>query len=237
MSLANIKKLTMNKLTTILLAIIMLFCSETSLGQTNKFDIGLENGPSLRSLWGDDLVENSTDPTIGFSTGQTFQYNFPKLISIRTNVTYERKGAFSKLQLTDVAGNPIKEITFYINLDYLTMPLLIRLTFGNKIKFFVNIGPYFSYLINQTFDTSAFNLFPIFISDNTDSFKRFDMGLSSGLGGGLPINDNFLLTLEIRNNLGFYNVSNVPIDNNGSILTNSTNLLIGIAYRFGTRNE
>ena len=227
----------MNKLTTILLAIIMLFCSETSLGQTNKFDIGLEKGPSLTSLRGNDYVEDFNDPTIGFSSGLTFQYNFPKLISIRTNVAYERKGAFSKFQFTDIAGNPIREITLYTNFYYLTMPLLIRLTFGNKIRFFVNIGPYFGYLIIQTFETSAFNLFPKSISDNTDSFKRFDMGLTSGLGGGLPINDKFLLTLEIRNNLGFYNVSKVPIENNGSILTTSTNLLIGIAYRLGTRNE
>ena len=209
----------------------------TAHGQTNKFDIGLEGGPSWTSLRGNDILEDFNDPTIGYSGGLTFQYNFPKLISLRTNIAYERKGVIAKSQATDINGNPIGEITTHSNFDYLTMPLLTRLTFGNKMTFFVNVGPYFGYLIKHTSVTEAFNEFPKSTWDNTDNFKRFDTGLTGGLGGGLKIKDKFLLTLEIRHNIGLYNTSKLPVYNDGTIMTNSTNLLIGFAYRLGTRNN
>ncbi|MBN4065980.1 PorT family protein, partial [Candidatus Amoebophilus asiaticus] len=110
-------------------------------GQTNKFDIGLEGGPSWTSLRGNDILEDFNDPTIGYSGGLTFQFNFPKLISLRTNIAYERKGVIAKTQAADINGNPIGEITTHSNFDYLTMPLLTRLTFGNKMTFFINVGP------------------------------------------------------------------------------------------------
>ena len=80
------------------------------------------------------ILEKFNDPTIGFSCGLTFQYNFPKLISIRTNIAFERKGAIAKNQAIDEFGNQIGEVTIHTNFDYLTIPLLAKLTFGNKIK-------------------------------------------------------------------------------------------------------
>jgi len=222
----------MNKLNIILLSTII-FCSTVSFGQTNKFDVGLEGCPSLTSLRGNDFVEAFYDPTIGFSGGLTFQYNFSKLVSIRTNIAFERKGAIAKTQAIDIFGNPIGEVTSHINFDYLTVPLLARLTFRNKIKFFVNVGPYLGYLVKQTFVVKAFNEFPKSTSDNTVYYERIDVGLTAGLGVGLPIKEKLLLTLEIRNNLGLYNVSKLPVINDGTIKTNSTNLLIGIAYQLG----
>jgi len=225
----------MDKLKT-LFPTAIIFCSILSFGQVNKFDFGIEGGPSLASLRGNDFIKDFNDPTIGFSCGLTFQYNFQKLISIRTNIAFERKGSKSKIRATAIAGNPVGEITTHSNFDYLTLPILARLTFGNKVKFFVNVGPYLGYLIKQTYVTDAINEFPKSKTDNTSNFKRIDLGLTTGLGAGLPLNDKLLITLEIRNNLGLYNISSLPVANDGTIKTNSTNLMFGIAYKFGTRN-
>ena len=65
----------MKKITTILLATIT-FYSIVSFGQTNKFDFGLEGGPSMTLLRGNDIIEDFNDPIIGFLGGLTFQYNF-----------------------------------------------------------------------------------------------------------------------------------------------------------------
>ena len=151
------------------------------------------------------------------------------------NITYERKGAVAKLDATDINGFQIGEINTHSNFDYLTVPLLARLNFGSKLKFFVNAGSYFGYLIKHTSVTEAFNEFPESTTDNTANFKRFDVGLTGGIGCGLPIKDNFIMTMEVRHNLGLYNTSELPIANDGKIMTNSTNLLIGFAYRLGTR--
>ena len=102
------------------------------------------------------------------------------------------------------------------------------------MKFFINTGPFFSYLIKQTFVNQGTNI-PRTVSDNTNNDKRFDMGITAGLGVAIPIKAKISLSCEIRNNLGLYNVSEVPVYNNGAIKTNSTNLLIGFAYKFGAR--
>jgi ABC-type antimicrobial peptide transport system permease subunit len=218
---------------TLLVTVLSIWTSVN--GQVSKFEIGLEGGPSLTSLRGNDILENFNDPTIGYSGGVTFQYNFPKPISIRTNITYERKGVVAKLNATDINGNPVGEIKTHSNFDYLTVPLLVRLNFGSRLKLFVNAGPYFGYLIKHTSVTEAFNEFPKSTTDNTGNFKRFDVGLTGGLGCGLPLKSNFIMTIEVRHNLGLYNTSELPIGNDGTIMTNSINLLLGVAYRFGTR--
>ena len=137
----------------------------------DKFTVGLEGGPSLTSLRGNDILKEYSDPKIGFSGGFTIKYNLSKLFSIKTNIT------------------------------------------------------------------EAFNEFPRRSFDDTDNYERFDVGLVTGFGTQIPIKEKLLLTFEIRNNLGLYNTSEVPVSNDGTIKTNSTNLLIGFAYRIGTRDK
>lgn len=215
--------------------IVLILCSSLTFAQTNKFEIGLEMGPSLISLRGNDIIDKNNDLSFGFSSGLTFQYNFPKLISIRTNISFERKGLTTQGTATDQYGNQIGEITFHSNLDYLTIPILGRLTFGKKINIFVNAGPYIGYLIKQTDVTEAFGEHPKTETDNTDNFKRIDFGITTGLGARFPIKKKLFLSVEIRNNLGITNISSVSVVNDGAIKTNSTNLLIGIEYRFGSK--
>ena len=178
----------------ILIALIL--CSSLTFAQTNKFEVGLEMGPSLVSFRGNDILDNNNDLSFGFSSGLTFQYNFPKLISIRTNISFERKGLSTKGSATDQYGNQIGEITFHSNLDYLTIPILGRLTFGKKINFFVNAGPYIGYLIKQTDITEALGEHPKTETDNADNFKKTDFGITTGLGARFPIKNKLFLSLE-----------------------------------------
>ncbi len=90
-------------------------------------------------------------------------------------------------------------------LDYLELPVLGRLTFGQKIRFFVNAGPYAGYLVRAkavTRGTSALyfdeaHTIPVIIPPDTqpltipldadtdvkDSLKKWNFGLA--FGGGL----------------------------------------------------
>ena len=223
----------MNKLRNLIL-ITLIFSSSFIFGQINKMEIGLEMGPSLKTLYGNDVIENYNDLSFGFSSGLTFQYNFPKLVSIRTNISFERKGLTAKGISTDKYGNEIGEGTIHVNFDYLTMPILGRLTFGKKINYFVNAGPYLGYLIKQNDVTEAIGEYPKSETDNTDNFERLDFGITAGLGISFPISSKIFISFEIRNNLGLLNISSIPVMNDASIKTNSTNLLIGIVYKIGT---
>ena len=114
------------------------------------------------------------------------------------------------------------------------MPLLVRASIGKKIKYFFEAGTFFGYLIKQTDISEATKYLPKTTTDNTSGDKRFDTGVTAGFGLTIPIKDKFLISCEIRNNFGLYNVGMYVI-NDGTIKTNSTNLLISFAYKLGIR--
>jgi hypothetical protein len=209
---------------------LLILITRSIYGQTNKFDIGIEGSPSLIFLRGNETLNNLHKPTIGFSSGLFFQYNLKKVISFRTNVTFERKGSVLTLPTSLNNGNPTGKLTTHINFNYLTFPILVRATFGNKIQYFVNAGPYFGYLIKQTSVSRGDNT-PKRTYDNTSQDKLFDTGVSAGIGLYFPFLTKFAASFEIRNNLGLYNVSAVPITNNGTVKTNSTNLIFSFTYK------
>ena len=118
----------------------------------------------------------------------------------------------------------------------MTAPLLFRAVVGQKIKYFINVGPYIGFLIKKesvwTGDSIARTSY-----DETALNKKSDYGISSGLGVLVPIRNRFGVSIELRNNLGLTNVSAVPVFADGSIKTNSTNLLISFVYKLGIKNE
>jgi hypothetical protein len=213
----------------VLILIVLTFCK--SYGQTNKFESGIEGSPSLIMLKGNDYFYYRNNPTIGYSARLFFQYNFKKIISLRTNLAFERKGSIVNSQSFDEYGNSFGSLQTKSKFDYLTIPLLVRATFGKRVLFFANAGPYLGYLLNQT-DISKGENVPKTKTDNTSSFKRFDFGVSAGFGLLVPIEQNFALSFEARDNVGYYNISKVPV-NRGSIETVATNFLFSFVYKFG----
>ena len=226
----------MRKIILLLLTVLTL---TRILGQENKIILGVEGSPGLIFLYGNDILKTFYKPTLGFSSGLFCQYNFPQYYSIRTNIAYERKGSELNhiITYTDQNGVEIgsERIVGHINFDYLTMPILFRMTIGKKIKYFFNAGPYVGYLISQISVWEKSMYVPAKTENNTENFKRFDTGVTTGLGLSISIIDKLMVSLEIRNSTGLLNVSDLPIGNNGSIKTNSTNLLIGLTYKLRTR--
>jgi hypothetical protein len=200
-----------------------LFCIELK-AQTNKFEFGVEASPSFTFLKGNDFIEKMYNGTLGYSGGISFQYNWGKRIALRTNIAYERKGGEGEFDFTDNYGASIGKGVVNLNFDYLTIPILVRYTFGKRVKYFINGGSYFSYLIKQTLVFKGANSDSE--SNNTSSYNRLDAGISLGTGIQYPINEKLILSSEIRGNMGLANT--LP---NGDLKVNSVNLLLGIAYR------
>jgi hypothetical protein len=217
----------MKKLTLVLCSV--LFTSLLFAQQTN-YEVGIEGGPSLISLWGDENVKEFYDPTIGFSGALTFQYNLTKTISLRTNFAYERKGAsLGKIYLRDINNIDLGYVKLKNFLSYLTLPILIKAQVGDKIKYFANGGIFFGYLMKQTLKRTD-NSISFTIDDETESYNRLDVGTSIGGGIAIPVGDKFIVSGEIRENLGLLSISK----GSTTIRTTSTNLLFGFAYKIGS---
>lgn len=223
----------MKFLLTLILSVIL---ATTALGQQNKFEIGVEGGPSIIFLRKNINTGELYKPAFGFSGGIFLQSNFSSIFSIRTNIAFERKGEIYTgkylLGLTMPSRN--------LNFDYLTLPILVRATLGKKVNYFINAGPFFGYLIKHTAIIKDPNIQQN-TTDFTNFYNRFDTGISAGLGISVPIKEKFSISCEIRNNLGLYKISDSPyliasrFPIESTIKTNSTNLLIGLGYKLGSK--
>jgi len=191
--------------------IILLFITTQTFAQQNKFEIGINGGANLSTMRGSSTYDFSYKPGATFSL--MFQYNASKMFSIHSNISYENKGTYITFPDSEWSGSSKSTFEF----QYITIPVLARLNFGTKAKFFINAGPYIGYLLRPDW------------VDNS-----FDFGLTTGIGGQIELRESLILSLELRNNLGLTPITTY-YDEFDTQYNNSINLLIGIAYRFGNK--
>jgi len=162
--------------------IFLSLCLTSSIkAQQNKFDIGVEGGPGVSQFRGDYSL--SFQPILAGAAGVTFQYNFPKIISIRTCLDYERLGWKDYYTGWFPLPPTYGSVSTMNRFDYLTFPILAQASFGKKIRVFFNAGAHISYDLRsgyfQNFDISGMSSTRYL--DMTDYYKQFDFGISIGL--------------------------------------------------------
>lgn len=196
------------------------------------FELGLEAGPSIVSLRGSDFVNKHHKSSAGFYAAFSAQYNLGKVVSLRSNIAFERKGSYFPYSITDLNGNVIAESKTYYNYNYITIPFLLRVSLGNTARIFINAGPYVGALLNHSvvIRTNTRK----YVDDNTENADNMDMGLAAGMGVSIPVKEKFLLNLEVRHNRGYFNVMMPEPDwPNFAMMTNATNCIVGVAYKLG----
>ena len=209
--------------------IALLFATTASSYGQRSSEVGILGGPTLVFLRGNEVIEQYGKPVVSFSAGAFFQHHLSEKFSIRADFMFERKGMKSDAPFTNISGVPLQDPKGISRLDYITLPLLLRLSFGKKNGFFINAGPYFGYLLKHIDIIKTTDL--KYKLNFTDWDHRFDCGFSAGLGFKIPIKNSWSLSFELRNNLGLYDVSKVSVVNNGTVKTNSLSLLVSFGYK------
>ena len=212
----------------IILGIILLSVSN-SFSQSSRSTVGFEGGSSFVTVYGNAIAGENRSAAFRFSGGFSYQYRISDLFALRTNLFFERKG--NKVIIDDmILGVPV-DITGHNYYNYLTVPLLCRVTFGKKIKFFANAGPYAGALLSERSiaETTSKDQ-PRTESTDIERYERMDYGISSGIGMNFKLLEDISLGFELRNNLGLRNISKRPVLNDGTIKNNTTSLLIGISF-------
>lgn len=219
------KKISVNTkagFTSIFMFIIIVSC----FAQDKKLEFGIEGGPNISVIY---PVHGYTKIGIGFKAGVSFGFNFSKIFSLRTNISFERKVAtYDEIYFTDEEGESLGIVKGHTNYDYLVLPVLIRAGFGNKVRCFANLGPYIGYLIQ-----AKFHYVPSTYSPNTnetyiftDNYaKKIDFGFTAGIGLTIPLCDKLAISLEARNDLSLQSFWE-----KSSFKLNTTNLLVGLSY-------
>lgn len=205
--------------------------------QNSMFDLGLEGGPNLSTVFIDHNAFNyETAPKIYGSGGFIFQYNFKNFLSLKAGLSYQGKGfKVTNISLTDNSGNLLGSAELSTRMDYLTFPVLAKASFGKKVQFFVNAGPYAGYLIKKT-DRTIINGEKEDVSNSSSysGLRRWDFGIASGIGIAIPIRTFWVVSIEARNYSGLLDLAT---NDQVKWLTNTTDLRVGVAYKLGFYKE
>lgn len=196
----------------------------------DKFTVGIEGGPSLIFFHGKNHVDESYEPTTGYAGGLSFQSGFSENISLGMDVLYERKGSVMQIKHTYINGVSAPDTTVHINADYITLPLMGHISFGKKMHFYINLGPYFGFLVQGTSRKQTFNPATNTEQNYTNRLQNFDVGMTGGFGIRIPLREDLAFSSELRHNLGVHNLVRTHPDASESMKTSSTNFLVGIVY-------
>ena len=205
--------------------------------QKSTIILSIEGAPSVRWLTDNSnfITYQKPIPVLGFYGGITAQIPFSKVWSLVTGIGFERKGNALKSEETDFNGAILGTEYFYFNNDYWTMPVLVRASFGNKIKYFFNAGFYYGYLgaSNLKIDRVDKSQNAPTLINNKSTMNSNDFGFSIGGGIRIKIAPKWTIPIEIRSNHGLVNTAKGPTIDNANIRTNATHLIVGLSYEFG----
>lgn len=214
-----------------LLALLFVMLYQSGFSQVSAYELGAECGPSMASIRGNTTISTFHEPKLAYSFGVFGQYHFKKLISLKTGLYFEEKGSNAEVPVQNQFGI-IENVTIKESFKYLSLPFLVKASFGRRLICFINAGPSIGFLLSAKQTIEAFNGQPEQTSDFTDFMNRTEMALSGGIGLSYPLFDQFVFSFELRDNLGLSNISSTLSSDNSKIQSNTLNALIGISYQF-----
>jgi len=154
----------------------------------NKFEpewnIGVGFGPTFSSM---SLIYQQTDINtqnyMQYHGGIAIRHLSEKNLGIIGEINYSQQGWEGKFK-----DQP--EYKHSHSLTYIEMPILTHIYWGNKVRFFVNLGPKIQFLISEKEEIS--DALADAIANNTDNVstpqynrkaqRKFDYGITAGLG-------------------------------------------------------
>lgn len=209
-----------------LIIVLLSYCFTLS-AQTLTF--GFKTGVGLSKF--NEKISNEIRYKPGFSFGNFLNIRIYKKLSIQAELNFEQKGQIRKAIITytsieSIDGIATLNLKTKNKLDYITFPVLIKIRFGNKIKAFVNTGPYLAFLLcENTYINSEPASRQLIVIDNREEFKNSEIGLIGGGGIQIPLKENLYLLIDGRYN---YGLTDIYVNDNIEIKNRSFGISAGI---------
>lgn len=173
--------------------------------------LGLSGGVTASMLYFNPQVKQTF--LTGYNGGLTFRYIGKKSLGVQAELNYSQRGWKESDGL------------YARQLNYIELPFLTHFNFGDKFRYFFNIGPKISYLLSENI-----------LIDNTQNSTAeqhikavenpFDYGFSLGTGALIKIQKQ-VLQVEARAN---YSLSNVFSDAKKDYFNYSNNLNASVNF-------
>jgi hypothetical protein len=173
----------------VLISLLGLVTLSGSLSAQNDKDLirlGAHFGVGIAGIQGPGAPDQSTKSRIGLSFGVEASLPFESTpFAILPGIHYMQKGSRVEAGKTD----------YDIKLDYLQFPLLAEVSFGKKITFFSQVGPYMGLLQQARREGRVIKGTNPFTGETTtkkidesirSGVKNFELGIKGGFGLRFP---------------------------------------------------
>lgn len=147
----------------------------------------------------------------GYNGGLVFRYIADKNVGFQVELNLFQRGWAEKTGL------------YSRQLNYIELPFLTHFYFGNKSRFFFNVGPKISYLVSEKALINATTA-STEVQHITKVENLFDYGVSAGFGYLINIKGN-IIQLDTRAN---YSLSNVFSNDTRNYFDTSNNLYLSV---------
>jgi hypothetical protein len=229
------------------------------LGWAGGLELGVHGGITIPNLRGgqDNPLTRGFSSREGEFFGLTADIGLTRQLSLVVELNYTSQGGKRDgLQIIEELPPDLQlppDIDLYANfrnetiLDYIEIPVMGRLTFGHKARFFVNAGPYIGFLVRARAVTSGSSFIfldpagtqpvtPSAVSfdantDVKDSLKTTNFGLAGGAGVKYPLGPGSLV-LEAHFQAGLITIQR-DIATSGSSQTGA--VVISLGYLLSLR--
>jgi hypothetical protein len=193
------------------------------LSAQKRYSVGLEGGPVMTFLWGNKEIRENYDPAAAFSGGITFLYQLLGKSHLKTGLFFDRRGGKEDYAIT---FDQTYSWRVYHHYNYLSVPLLTYISLGKKGRLFADTGLSFDFLLKMKTIAHSLDGYGTQKDDKTENSYRFNLGILIGLGWSYPLREHLALSMEIRNNLGLFNVDK----KNPSKYINTTGFYFGLEF-------
>jgi hypothetical protein len=166
---------------------LIVFFALVSVVATAQTDyIGIRAGVSWTDVIGKNFISfEDRDGRVGLSTGIVYEHEFKNRLTLGAEIVYNERGFIDYFVTNKISWPDV------YNYNYLSFPIKIGYTFGNKVYGFGSIGLLPSRLLKSEvvykFVDFQGNLLSTDKVDKTDQVQSFDFGGIIELGGGYKI--------------------------------------------------
>lgn len=215
-------------------AFVFLIFLLTTISSSAQLTLGVKGGINYSKFNGDEFYRDENASKTGVTFGLIIEPKLAKHFSLKLEVNYDQKG-------TNVAESQWMAYVGYTNVSanfiYLSLPVMLKVNFGQKGIFYFNTGMSYSFLLKANFQAKQGDKF-IVNSDIKSSYNSSDLSYVVGLGVKIPLTPKLGIIIDPRYVLGLSNIAKQDPYFKAQTLKNSTlSVAIGLVVQLGKNKE
>ncbi len=218
------------------LILIIIFVSTNLFSQENenkKFNYGINLGGNLFELKKSDIYDQYSG-RLNYTFGFSIAYKINQNLSLLSNINYDKKAIVWEFNVSSVSNGGFGSFTVEdkVRFGYINVPVFFRYSIGNSKQIGFNLGGFYNHTLNVENESKIIESeSPIndvgdeFITQQSENIVGDnDFGVLFGLSYRFALTEKDHLIIELRNEFGLADISQIP--EFSKIKTNTLKLIL-----------